>query len=84
MTAREHILEFLRRQSGYVPSSQIHDYVCTNLPIKRNGSHSSLARMAYRGEVVSYGSGRHTRCKLAENNKASAMKLFDQLRGVRA
>lgn len=84
MTAREHILEFLKQQTGYVPSGKIHDYVCSNHKIKRNGSHSSLARMAYRGEVVSYGYGRHTRCKLAEKNKPGAMKLFDQLRGVRA
>lgn len=82
MTAREHIIEFLKQQSGYVPSGHIHDYVCSNHKIKRNGSHSSLARMAYRGEIVSLGSGRHTRCKLAENNRVSAMRLFEQLRGV--
>lgn len=84
MTARQHIIELLSQRTGYVPSSEIHDYVCGQLGINRNGSHTSLRRMCDRGVITRRGSGPHSLCRLADKNQVSTVRMFDQLRGLRS
>lgn len=63
MTVREGIIDFLRRQSGFIPSGKLHRYL-TRSGYHRASCGSALARMVARGEVLTLGKNKDTSIKL--------------------
>lgn len=63
MTAREHILEYLKRHEGFVLSSDIHNHLCA-AGYKRNTSDSGVSKMVTAGELLREGEHHNSRCMI--------------------